>query len=173
MRKGFSLLELLLVIFIVSMVYFLGFEGLQKPKSLTAVLTPNTLKPTLLKSGLFEQGGIFLCTNQCSTCYYKSAWETTFKPYEGKVALKDAKTYFLNRQKELEERDYGRFQDQKICLIIQFYPNKSTTPIILEHADRLYLIPSYLGKSRTFNSLGDLKHFLTEDAKILQNGDFY
>jgi len=174
MRKGFSLLELLLVIFIVSLVYFLGFEGFEKPKPSTTLLTPKNLKSVLAKSELFTQEGTFLCTNQCSTCYYRGTSDERFKPYEGKMALKGTESYFFNTEKQLQKMDYGRFRDQKICLLMQFYPNGSATQIILKQGKHIYLLPSYLGEPRTFGSLDEARDFLVKNIERLsQNGDFY
>ena len=174
MRKGFSLLELLLVIFIISLVYFLGFEGFDKPKASDTPLTIENLKSNLVQSGKVTQGGIFLCTGQCDSCYYKNASDTTFKPYEGKIALTGTEAYFFNAQNALQKAEFGRFQDQKICLIIQFYPNGSSSRLILKNDKAVYLLPSYLGTAHTFKSLDEAQHFLTENTKThLRNGDFY
>ncbi len=174
MRKGFSLLELLLVIFIISMVYFLGFDGFEKPKPSADLLTPKNLKSVLSKSDLFTQAGTFLCTDRCSSCYYKGSSDKTFKPYEGKTALKGSEVYFFNAEAQMQKMDYGRFHDRKICLLMQFYPNGSATQVILKQGNHIYLLPSYLGKPRTFSSLDEAKDFLVKNTERLsRNGDFY
>jgi len=43
-HKGFSLIELLIVIIIISIVYFLGFSGIEKTTDKPKALTPLNLK---------------------------------------------------------------------------------------------------------------------------------
>ena len=43
--------------------------------------------------------------------------------------------------------EYGRYQDEKICLVLQFYPNGSSTQIILKQLDDVYLLPAFFDDS--------------------------
>ena len=60
MHKGFSLIELLIVIIIISIVYFLGFSGIEKSSIKPKALTPLNLKSTVLKSELFQDEATLL-----------------------------------------------------------------------------------------------------------------
>ena len=48
-HKGFSLIELLIVILIISLVYFLGFSSIEKASTKAKALTPLNLKSSIEK----------------------------------------------------------------------------------------------------------------------------
>ena len=56
-QKGFSLIELLIVIIIVSLVYFLAFSGIEKTEEKVKSLTPLNLKSFIQNSELFQGTG--------------------------------------------------------------------------------------------------------------------
>jgi len=173
-RKGFSLIELLLVIFIISLVYFLGFDVLGSPKKRSIPLTPETLKTEIVRSNLFQGSGTLLCTDACTKCYFRKDISSDFKPYEGKIALKGTKVYTLNRDRSLDKIEYGRYRDQKICLLMDFYPNGSTTKLVLETPKGIFLIPSYLGEVQKFTSLDEAQEaWLGTSQAISRGGEFY
>jgi len=173
-RAGFSLLELLLVIFIISLVYFLGFEALSEEKRKEPSLTPLMLKQTLLQSGLFAKGGTFLCTDKCKQCYYRSDISEPFEPYKGKIDLSGLSVYTLDKDYHLVEPEYGRYKDHKICLLIRFHPNGSSTPLILENAKGTYYLPAYFTQAQQTQSPQKAQALWTAHAHTLSNrGDFY
>lgn len=173
-RRGFSLIELLLVIFIISLVYFLGFDVLGTPKQTAAPLTPETLKAEISRSKLFQGSGTLLCTDSCTKCYFRKDVSSDFEAYEGKTALKGMKVYSLNKDKSLDRIEYGHYQDQKICLIMDFYPNGSTTKLVLKTKKGFFLIPSYLGEVQRFTSLEEAqKAWLGTSPLLSREGEFY
>jgi prepilin-type N-terminal cleavage/methylation domain-containing protein len=174
MHKGFSLIELLIVILIISIVYFLGFSGVEmnssKPKALTAL----NLKPTIMKSDIFTSEATLLCIDKCRACYLRRGVGSAFQPYEHGIDLKGTKAYTLDEQESLLLLEYGRYQDKKICLMLDFYKNGSSTQIILENESGIYFLPSFFGSAQKVDSLNDAKDLWLKNSDLASNsGDFY
>ncbi len=174
-RRGFSLLELLLVIFIISLVYFLGFEALGKnDESASSFLAPETLLSEIRNNKLFQGSGTLLCTDNCTQCYFRKDISSPFKSYEGKIALKGTEAYALNRDQSLEKIEYGRYKDQKICLLMHFYTNGSSTKLVLKSDKGFFLLPSYLGTTQHFTSLEEAQNaWIGASSELSRRGDFY
>lgn len=173
-RAGFTLIELLIVIALILMVYTLVFTYFQKQEEKPQLLSPLTLKSSLLDSGQLIDHTTFLCINKCTTCYIKQGSNSPFKLYEAKLNLKDTAAYALDAYENLSEIEYGRFDDEEICLKLDFYPNGSSTKVILKHPDGVYYLPSFFGKPQQFDSLDDAKEYWQANTTLVSNtGDFY
>jgi len=173
-RSAFSLLELLVVIVIVSIVYFLGFNGIEKSESKPKALTPLNLKATIQNSELFAGEATLICINQCRNCYLRKDVKSPFEKYENKVDLKGIKVYTLDSEENLLEIEGDRYQDNKICLEMNFYTNGSSTQLILEDKKGVYFLPAFFGKARKVDSLDEAKElWLQNNSLIANSGDFY
>ena len=173
-KKAFSLLELLLVIFIISLVYFLGFSGFEKEKKRLPVLTPMTLKEKVMQSPVFKGRGTLICIDACRSCYFREDITASFEPYEGKTKLTHLKTYTLDSGDNLVELEYGRYQGQKICLKMEFFQNGSSTPLILQDDDGTYFLPAFFGEAQKAASLEEAKEmWLKNDDALQHQGDYY
>ena len=174
LRKGFSLIELLIVILIISLVYFLGFSGIEKPSKKAKALTPLNLKSSLEKSELMQGGGTLLCINQCKSCYVRKDISSPFEAYENPINLKGSEAYTLDAQDNLLQLEYGRYQDKKVCLVFTLYPNGSSTQLILKQKDAVYFLPSFFGEAEKADSLEAAKTlWLAGSRSIANQGDFY
>jgi prepilin-type N-terminal cleavage/methylation domain-containing protein len=174
MKKGFSLIELLVVIIIISIVYFLGFSGVElgsnKPKALTAL----NLKSNIVKSDIFTSEATLLCVNDCRSCYLRKGINSAFEAYEHGIDLKGTKAYTLDERESLLHLEYGRYQDQKICLILDFYKNGSSTQIILKNKSGIYFLPAFFGIPKKVASLEEAKDLWLKNSDLASNsGDFY
>ncbi|MCB4744739.1 MAG: prepilin-type N-terminal cleavage/methylation domain-containing protein [Sulfurovum sp.] len=173
-RKGFSLMELLIVIFIISLIYFLGFGGMEKREKISEILTPLTLKKILTQNPLFARKGTLICINNCHSCYFREDISTPFKPYNGKVNLADAKVYTLSNNNNLQKMDYGRYQDKKICFKFNIYRNGSTSQLIVHTKKGIYFLPAYFGEPTEVTSLQQAKSlWLAHAHDLSRRGDFY
>jgi prepilin-type N-terminal cleavage/methylation domain-containing protein len=173
-QRGFSLMELLLVIFIISLVYFLGFSGVEKRKEQAVSLTPLNLKKTIMESSLFQGEGTLVCINLCDTCYLRKDIASPFEPYEGKVSLAKAEAYVITTDEMLQKLEYGRYQDQKICLRFDIYPNGSSTQLILKTEEGIYFLPAYFGEAQKVESLDEAQELWLKHTQALSGqGDFY
>ncbi|RRS31376.1 MAG: hypothetical protein P794_04140 [Epsilonproteobacteria bacterium (ex Lamellibrachia satsuma)] len=174
MHRGFSLIELLIVILIVSIVYFLGFSGLEKSDNKPKALTPLNLKSTIVKSDLFYGEATLMCTDKCRSCYLRKGINDPFKSYEHGIDLKDTEVYTLDQQESLLRLEYGRYKDHKICLVLDFYRNGSSTQIILKNENGVYFLPAYFGEPKKVDSLEDARDLWLKNSDLVSNsGDFY
>ncbi len=174
MRQGFSLIELLIVIFIVSLVYFLGFDGFEIGKPKPKALTPLTLKSTLVSSDFFAGQGTFMCINKCQSCYFRTDISSAFESYSGALDFGELEVYALDDQDALVELEYGHYQDEKICLLVDFYPNGSSTQLIIKDKNTSYFLPAFFGEPMGFDSPEQAKDFwLKNTKKVSDSGDFY
>ena len=174
MHKGFSLMELLVVIIIISIVYFLGFSGIDKSTPKAKALTPLNLKSSILKSELFQGNATLLCINKCRSCYIRKDINSPFEAYEEGIDLKNIEAYTLDARDSLQRMDYGRYQDKKICLMLNFYPNGSSTQIILKNGDSVYFLPAFFDEPEKLDSLADAKELWIKNSQFISDrGDFY
>ena len=174
LSRGFSLIELLIVLLIVSIVYFIGFSGIEIGKKKLKALTPLSLKSTITSSKSFSKNTTLLCTNQCQSCYLRESFSSDFKPYIGPLNLKNIKAYTIDKHELLSPIEYGRYKDEKICLIMHFYNNGSSTQVILENDKESYFLPAFFGKPQTFSSLEEAKEYwLRQSGALSDTGDFY
>jgi len=174
MHKGFSLIELLIVILIISMVYFLGFEGIEIGKTKPKALTPLNLKSTIVSSELFSDQATLLCINKCRTCYLRPDISSGFEEYTSPINLSNIKAYTLDKEDALIPIEYERYQDKKICLIMDFYRNGSSTQMILEEDEKSYFLPAFFGEAKAFSSPQEAKEYwLRNSTAVANSGDFY
>ena len=173
-KKGFSLLELLIVILIISMVYFLGFEGIEIGKQKPKALTPLNLKSNILSSEIFRGKGTLLCIDQCRSCYFRSNVSSPFEEYTSPIDLTNIQAYTLDKYDALTRIEYGRYQDQKICLVMDFFKNGSSTQIILKNGEGSYFLPAFFGDPQRFSSPEEAKEYwLRNTALASDSGAFY
>jgi prepilin-type N-terminal cleavage/methylation domain-containing protein len=172
LRKGFSLIELLIVILIISVVYFLGFSGFEKPQSRLKALTPLNLKSNILKT--ITPPATLLCIDKCRSCYLRNGVNSAFESYESNIDLKDTQVYTLDSRDSLLQLEYGRYEDHKICLILDFYKNGSATQIILKNDKGVYFLPAFFGKAQKVDSLEEAQNLWLKHSDLVSNsGDFY
>lgn len=174
MRKGFTLIELLIVIVIVSLVYFLGFEAIELDTKKPKALTPLNLKENIVSSDLFQQEATLICTDKCRTCYLRRGVSSAFEAYQSPIDLTEIKAYTIDQRDSLVRIEYGRYQDKQICLLMDFYPNGSSTQIILGNDMGSYFLPSFFGEPQTFDSPEEAKdYWLRNSRSVSDNGEFF
>jgi len=174
LRKAFSLVELLIVILIISLVYFLGFSNIEKASSKPKALTPLNLKSSILKSDIFQGEGTFVCIDKCRSCYLRKDINSPFESYENHIDLKNIEAYTLDARDSLQKIEYGRYQDEQICLALQFYRNGSSTQIILKQDDDVYFLPAFFDEAQKVASLEEAKALWLQYTSLVANrGDFY
>lgn len=174
LRRGFTLIELLIVIALILMVYTLVFSYFQKKEEQPQPLSPLTLKSSLHHSGQLQGHTTFLCIDECTSCYIRHGINDAFTQYEAALDLKDTVAYILDEYDNLSAVEYGRYDDEEICLKLDFYPNGSSTKVILKHPDGVYYLPSFFGKPQQVDSIEDAKELWQENTALVSNtGDFY
>jgi prepilin-type N-terminal cleavage/methylation domain-containing protein len=172
--KGFSLIELLLVIFIVSLIYSLGLSGVELGKKKPQALSPLNLKNIINKNRSFLGESTLMCLNKCKSCYLRKGLSSSFQAYNDGINLTDIKVYTLDERESLRRMEYGRYKDKKICLVIDFYKNGSSTPIILQDKKKSYFLPAYFEEAKAFDTPDDAKdYWLRNVDKVSSSGGYY
>jgi prepilin-type N-terminal cleavage/methylation domain-containing protein len=173
-QHAFSLIELLIVIVVISLIYALGFSSFSIKKDKPKALTPLNLKENILHSKNFNDQATFMCVNKCRKCYLRQGLSSSFQPYTNKIDLKNIKAYTLDERESLKQIEYERFNDEKICLVIDFYNNGSSTQIILEDDEGAYFLPAFFGEAKKFDSPSDAKEYWLEQSDVVSDsGAFY
>jgi len=167
-------MELLIVIFIISLVYALGITGVEFSKKKPKALTPLNLKETIVKSEFFAGRTTLMCVDKCRKCYLRSNINADFQPYKNKIDLTGISVYTIDASESLQEIEYERFGDQKICLVMDFYNNGSSTQIILKDKQGAYFLPAFFAEAKKFDSPEDAKsHWLKRSRSVSNSGSYY
>jgi len=173
-KTGFTLVELLIVILMVSLIYFLGFSTIKISKKEPKSLTPLNLKMNIVSSGNFKGHVTLLCINKCKTCLLRPNISSTYEPYSHGIDLTGIKAYTVDSRNSLVQIEYERHDDKKVCLKMDFYPNGSSTQIILENEKGAYFLPTYFEEAKKFESPEDAKDYWLENTQLVSdNGEFY
>jgi len=173
-HKGFSLLELIIVVLLVSLMGFIVFSSAIKNQQKKDLLDPSTL-PVTFRESFKGQGDIELfCINKCQECYVMQAGEIS--PYEGGVNFgKDVEVYLLDDDNRFIQMDeIGRIDDKSVCLRYHLYSNGSTTKMIIVNNQGIYYLPSYFGKAQKVEDMEEAKElWIKEKYSLRDSGSFY
>ena len=173
-KTGFTLIELLIVILMVSLIYFLGFSTIKLSKKEPKSLTPLNLKMNIVSSQNFNAKVTLLCIDNCKTCLLRRNISSTYEPYSHGIDLTDIKAYTVDSRNALVQIEYERYDDKKVCLKMDFYPNGSSTQIILEDKKGAYFLPTYFEDAKKFESPEDARDYWLENTQLVSdNGEFY
>ena len=173
-KTGFTLIELLIVILIVSMVYFLGFDGVELGKKKPKALTPLNLKSNIVASADSTTQLTLLCLDECKTCLLRTGPSGKYRKYSNAIDLSNIKAYIVDSSNSLVRLEYERYDDKKICLKMDFYPNGSSTQIILQDKKASYFLPAYFEDAKEFESPEDARDYWLDNAGLVSdNGEFY
>ena len=173
-RSGFTLIELIIVIFLMLLIYSLVFTYYKKEQKRPQPLAPSNLKETLLRSIPSGEYATFLCTHECQTCYLRTGDKNRFVPYSDALDLEGTESYAVDGEEELSLLEYGKFNGEDVCLKIDFYPNKSSTQIVLKNPGGIYFLPAFFGKTRKVDTLEEAQAMWLENTNLVSDeGDYY
>ena len=173
-KKGFTLIELIIVILIISLMGFMVFSTMVKQEKKIENLSPLTLQSTLQKEFGKNEDLEFFCVEKSTDCYIAKGGEII--PYKGILHLgKDVETYKVDSHNKLEEiEDFGRIKDVKITFRYSLYSNGSTSQIIIANSEGVYFLPSYFGKSQKVDDLDKARElWIKEDFDLTDKGNYY
>lgn len=173
-RKGFTLIELMIVIFLIVTIYALVFSYFSKEEAKPKPLSPLTLKSSLSDAGMLNGETTLLCIDKCKSCYLRQGMDNDYEEYENGSNLQNTEVYLLDAYNDLSLAEYGRYNDKKVCLKLNFYPNGSSTKAVLDTPEGIFYLPSYFGKPQKVDSLDAAKELWLKDTKLVSGrGDFY
>jgi len=168
MKKGFSLIELLIVIAIISLFGFLVFDFLKKVEIKQDPYRIKNLKKILQNYGDTE----LLCINKCTECFTRIPGSNEFQATDSD--LKELQAYTLDKNSNPQKIEFGRFKDRPICLRYRHYANGSNTQIILGSDEKFFYFPSYFGEVSVHNSLENAAEAWVEGEETLRSrGNYY
>ncbi len=139
--------------------------GKKKPKA----LTPLNLKSNILSSELFSGQTTLLCIDQCRSCYLRPDLSSAFQEYTSPIDLRNIEAYTIDRYDALTRIEYGRYQDKKICLIMDFYNNGSSTQIILKNDKGSYFLPAFFGDPQLFSTPEEAKEYWLRNSTVVSD----
>ena len=172
LRKGFTLVELLLAIFLVGLFAYFVFAIPGEFKEPKERVTISNL-PRFLQKNLNGDGEV-VCIDHCKECYYIT---DDGRPINSPlpIPLNVLNQYILDRNDNPVKLDLGRFKDKKVCMRFRHYKNGSISQMILDLGDKALFIPSYFGEGKEFNSVNEAADWwLKDDQGALRNkGDWY
>ena len=172
-KKAFTLIELLLAIFLVGLFAYFVFatpSAVTKPKM--EVNASNL--PAYLQKNLRGNGEV-VCIKKCKECYYIT---NSSKPQNAPLPLylNVQAEYTLDKNNNPQKLELGRYKDKKVCLRFRHYKNGSISQIILDLGESKFLfIPSYFGEGKLFNSLSDARDWWVRDSQniLRSRGEWY
>jgi prepilin-type N-terminal cleavage/methylation domain-containing protein len=173
-RDGFSLIELIIVIFLMLLIYSLVFTYYQKKESGPQPLSPVNLKKVLRKTIPSGKYATFICTRSCEACYLRTGATNSFTHYDEEISLKKTEAYVMDQDESLSLQESGKFKGDDICLKIDFYPNGSSTQIVLKTPQNIYFLPAYFGNTQKVDTLEEAQElWLKNDTMASDRGDYY
>ena len=173
-KKGFTLIELIIVILIISLMGFMVFSTMVKQEKDIEELSPLTLRSALQKEFGKNEDLEFFCVEKSTDCHVAKGAEII--PYKGILHLgKDVETYKVDKHNKLEKiEDFGRIKDVKITFRYSLYNNGSTSQIVIANSEGVYFIPSYFGKPQKVDSLDEARElWVKEDFDLTDKGNYY
>jgi prepilin-type N-terminal cleavage/methylation domain-containing protein len=173
-HKGFTLVELIVVIMIISLIASLVFSTVVKQSKKPEKLEPLTLSMTLRKAFSEAVDIEFFCIQKSTDCYVIKGGE--INPYARNVDFgNNLKVHLLDENNQLVEvEEFGRLKDQKITFRYTLYANRSTTQMILSNDKGVYYLPSYFGDAVEVEDMSDAKAlWIKEEYNLRDQGNYY
>jgi len=167
-HTGFSLIELLIVIALISLFGFMVFGSMKKSAIKKEPYGIKNLKKVFKTASDAE----LLCIDKCTKCFIRTPGDTALQEVESE--LTELQAYIVDKDDNPQKIDFGRMDDHPICLRFRYYANGSTTQIILESEDKYFYFPSYFGKISIHTSIEEAADKWVENTKLLTSqGNYY
>ena len=168
LRGGFSLVELLIVIAIISLFGFFIFDSLKRSETKPKLSAIKDIKSILASSNEAD----LICIDKCSKCFIVTAGMKSIQ--EVPTLLKDMQAYTLDENDNPRKIEFGRFNDRPICLRFHQYSNGSTSQLILESQERFFYLPSYFGQVEEFETIDEATTRWLDNSDIPKDdGNYY
>ena len=173
--KAFTLLELIVVIFIITLMGGMIFSSsMHKEKEAKKVLDPTSL-PTTFRELFKGQGDVELfCVNKGTACYVLQNGKIS--PYSGGTEFgEELEVYKLDDDDHFVQlEELGRVKDKKITLRYHLYPNGSTTQMVIKNSDGVFYLPSFFGEAKKVKDMDLAKELWIKDKYDLRDsGSFF
>ncbi len=167
-KKGFTLIEILVVIIIIMLVYSLlvvNFHINSGDKSEKVNLI--NFKKYLINS--YPHYKIdFICLEECKRCFVKvgSKFEDFYFTLD-----RDIEVYTFDITSTRVKKEFGKMGDDEICFQYTILPDKTSEPVIIKNFNKYYYIPSFFGEVKVFDDFSEAKEWYFKESYPL--GDIY
>jgi len=166
-RRAFTLLELIIVIFLLSLLSFFVVGNIKKETIKKKVVSIANIK-SLQKGNNYSE---LICIKECRECFLI---DKDLKVKKVKANFQILKAYILDDTNQPAELEFGRINDERVCFRFIFFPNGSTSKMVIQEGEKFYYIPSFFDKIKSFNSLSDAMDYWRENISLVKGeGDFY
>ena len=173
--KGFTLLELIVVVMIISIVSFLVISAAARNEEKKVEILDLSTLPSKFRDAFKGQGDVELyCIKKCEECYVMQGGNIS--PYDGGTSFgEDVEIHLLDDDDQfVQVDDLGRIKDKKVCLRYHLYPNGSTTQMVVVNNKGTYFLPAYFGKAKKVADMQEAKElWVKEDYSLKDSGSFY
>lgn len=156
MRRGFTLIELMIVIVIMAAVYALMLQNFSLPKDKNSQMSIENLPAYLRKIYPNEEKKVtYRCVNKCQKCSFLVGR----KEVKAKELLfeKPPKVYGFVRGR-LEKKEFQK----GVCFEYLLYPNGSSDKVVLEYENRVYLYANIDKKTAIFSDKDRASEYIDE-----------
>ncbi|CAA6812033.1 MAG: Unknown protein [uncultured Campylobacterales bacterium] len=171
-HRAFSILELLIVVSIISIVFFLVDVNFNKVKTETKSITK-------IKTLADERDQKLICYDECSKC---GIFELNESIMLNEVKFSDfdenLTSYYIDYEGDILEYEYPSIeieeQDFDVCFNFRYFKNNSSQKIIVKYFNNYYLFHSFFKDYEIFNTLEDAKNaYISEDRFPQDEDQFY
>jgi hypothetical protein len=168
-RRAYTLLELLIIIVLLSLFALLVFGSMKRTKPAGGVEGVPGIKRLIQKENGGE--GDLVCVEKCGRCFFVGE---DLQPIEIAIDLPPMTAYAIDESGNAESLDFGRFHDKKICLRFRYFPNGSTSQMILKTQSAVYFVPAFFGEVLTFKKIDEAAKYWMRNSRMLHDrGEFY
>jgi len=167
MKKGFTLLELMIVVVLMGMVYGLVISVFDRYKEKAVDVTLSSLEG-YMKNFYHNNHVALVCIKECGECmlFVDEKLKHNVTPF----LTKETEAYHYDKDlglRELQFLPYFRSegQEEEVCFRYEVHPDGSRTEMIVKDGKEVYEFPSYFGSVKKFNSLDDAIEYHNEEAR--------
>ena len=167
MKKGFTLLELMLVIVLIGIVYGSVINVFERYKEKAIDVSLMSLEK-YMQSFSHNNHVSLVCIKRCEECllFVNEKFNQNVTPF----IEKDVELYRYDKDagvKKLEMMPYFRSegQEEDVCFRYDIHPDGSRTEMIVKNKKEVYTFPSYFGSVKKYESLDEAIEQQSEAAR--------
>lgn len=168
MSKAFTLIELLIVVAIISMIGVFTFSKMAAVQK--AKISNNVEK---IKDVFNENDGDveLLCLENSTKCFIIGPNAKVIRQLSNPIGTMQA--YVLDDNDNPQRLELGRYKNKQIALRMKHYKNESTTKMIIQNKEAYYLVPSYFGEVKKFDTIEDAVNLWLKNIELVEEGGYY
>lgn len=156
-RRGFTLIELIVVVFIIALVYGLAIRGIQRGAESHTVLTLPTVVD-FLKPYHKNNHVALICTDNCDACgfYIDDRRTADIEPFIDAGAEYYRYDYYTGADiyqplPLFDDEGYGK----EVCFRFDIFEDGSQTEMMVKYRDQVVDFPGFFGRAHIYDSLDD------------------